>query len=82
MTRVIKANGKEEAFSSSKLRLSIAKALKEADIVGSVSGQIISEIRRKKTVKASDIRREVLSRLRKKCRAAAESWEKYDRRKK
>ncbi len=90
MTNVIKWNGKTQKFSPSKLKKAVMSALRDAKvpkpkrarIIREVAGPVIKACKRRKTVKGTAIRNDVVKRLRKKCREGAVAWLKYEKKQK
>jgi len=88
MTNVIKKGGKTQKFSPSKVKNAVMGALREAKvpkpkrakIVREVTGPVIKACKKRKTVKASAIRKLIVARLRKKSKEGATAWLKYERR--
>lgn len=86
MTKVIKKGGRKEAFVGAKLKRSIQKSAKEAGLTASeakalvseVAGPIITKVRKRKFIKASELRRAVLGKLDKSAKKVAKAWRKYD----
>ncbi len=90
MTNVIKWNGKLQKFNPSKLKRAVTAALrdakvpkpKRAKIIREVCSPVIKACKKKKTVKGTLIRNEVVKRLRKKCKEGAVAWLKYEKKQK
>lgn len=88
MTTVIKKRGKRQAFAPNKIRLAVARAAKEAGLssakirvlVKEVAEPVISFYRKKKLIKAVDIRRALLGRLDRRAKAVSLSWRRYQNR--
>ncbi len=86
----MKKSGKKQAFLPKKIRMSVEKAAKEAglaprkigDLIEDVAEPVIELYRKKKVVKATDLRRSLLGRLDRKAKKVAAAWRRYDRRRK
>ena len=84
---VIKRNGKKQNFSSSKLCKSIENVLKEAKV--SQRGIVLAELceslkvglKGKRSIKAIELRRMVLSRLERRSKKAVALWRKFEAKK-
>lgn len=90
MTQVIKRGGKKQVFSASKIKNAIEKAAKEAGVSKEKRDEIVKEIgqavaekyKKRKLVKAIEIRAAVLTRLARKSKAAVASWKRNEKKKK
>ena len=90
MVEVIKKSGKKQAFSPGKIRRSIEKAAKDAKLAPSKIKQFVKEIanpviafaKKKRTIKATALRKAVLGRLERKARKVASAWRRFDRKRK
>jgi transcriptional regulator NrdR family protein len=90
MGLVVKKSGKKQTFSAAKIRRSIDSAAKEAKVsaperkklVKEVADPVIDLYKKKRVVKAADLRRSILGRLARKRKKVASAWRKYDRKKK
>lgn len=86
MTKVIKKNGKIEAFNAAKIRKSITSAARESEIpakrtrevVRDVSKVAISMSRKKKEIRSRDLRARILKKLDAIEPAVSRAWRKYD----
>jgi len=86
---VVKRSGRRQKFSIAKLERGLTKAFKEAKVssararenVTEIADSVYSSIRRRRSIRAVDLRRRVLGRLDRRSRAAARAWRSYDRRK-
>ncbi len=87
VSHVIKKDGKRQAFSVAKLRRSIERAAKDAKLKGSkalvkeVVDPLVKALKRKKTVRASALRKAVLGRIERRAKAVATAWKRFDRKK-
>ncbi len=87
MTTVIKKGGKTEAFSPAKLKSSVSKSAKDAKLTSAKIKKLVEEVaepvialcKKKKTVKAVDIRRSLLGRLDRRAKSVSLSWRRYQR---
>jgi transcriptional regulator NrdR family protein len=90
MTTVIKKGGCKEAFVAAKIRRAVEKSAKEAklskaeikELVKEVVEPVIALCKKKRTVKAAELRRSLLGRLERNSRKVATAWKKYDLKKK
>ena len=87
MTEVIKRDNRKQKFSLSKLENSITKAAKEAklspikgkELSKDISQGIHTLVKRRKSIRTTEIRKKVLKRLESRSRAIVLSWQRYDR---
>ena len=87
MTTVIKRDGKTRKFSPAKVKSAVMGALrdakvpkpKRAKIVREVAGPVIKACKKRKTIKGTAIRSQIVKRLRKKCKEGAAAWLKYEK---
>ncbi len=90
MAKVVKKSGKKQTFLPRKIRTSVERAAKEAglnpkktkELVEEVAEPVIELYRKKKVVKAADLRRSLLGRLDRKAKKVSAAWRRYDRKKK
>jgi transcriptional regulator NrdR family protein len=90
MTKVVKKDGKKEAFSPAKIRKSVESAAKDAGLTSVKAKKLIVEVaepvialcKRKNLVKVADLRRSILGRLDKRAKRVSAAWRRYDKRKK
>jgi transcriptional repressor NrdR len=90
MVRVVKKDGKKEAFIPKKIKTSVEKAAKEAgfapqrigDLIQEVAEPVIEFYNKKKIVKTTDLRRSLLGRLDRKAKKVSTAWRNYDKKKK
>ena len=88
MTKVIKKGGKEQKFVPNKIKRAINKAAMEAKLppaerktlVRIVGGAVTKACKRRKTIKATEIRNMVVSKLQKKSKPVAAAWRKFEKR--
>lgn len=89
MVHVIKRSGKKQAFMPSKLRRSVEKAAKEAGIssgkikilVNEVVDPFINITKKKRVVKAVEIRKSVLRRIERRMKSVASAWRRHEKKK-
>lgn len=87
VSHVIKKSGKRQAFSVAKLKRAVEKAAKDAKLRGSkaktlakeVVDPLVKALKRKKTVRASALRKAVLGRIERRAKAVATAWKRFDR---
>ena len=87
MVKVIKRSGKKEAFRPGKIKKSVEKAAKEAGmapkniriLISDVVDPLIDVVKKKRVVKAVDIRKSVLRRLDRRAKSVSGAWRRYDR---
>ena len=85
---VVKRGGKREVFRAEKLKRSIRGACKDVHIAGTrakrvvakVAGPVLRFVSKRKTVRASDLRKKVLAGLRKAEPKAAKAWLAHEKR--
>ena len=90
MTSVIKRNKHRQAFSQRKLARSIEKAVREAklgtkrakELAREIGTAISKSVRRKKSVRSTELRRMVFRRLESKARSAMSAWRRFERKRK
>lgn len=90
MGKVLKKDGKKQPFVAAKIKRSVEKAAKEAKLssakvkklVKEVAEPVIALYKKKRLVKAVDLRRSLLGRLDRNFKKVANAWRRYDRRKK
>jgi transcriptional regulator NrdR family protein len=91
MTTVIKKGGeKRQAFSPAKIKNAINAAAKEAGLSPAKRAELIKEVadpaiaffKKKRLVKATEIRRSILRRLEVRSKATASKWKKFKKKKK
>jgi len=90
MTTVVKKGGKRQAFSPAKIRRSVERAAKDAKVPPAKRKKLVKEVcdpaialmKKKRSIKAADIRRSLLGRLARKSKKAASAWRKFDKKKK
>lgn len=88
MTSVIKRNKRRQKYSMAKLERAIQKAAREGKVKAAKGKQVAREIatgitkavKRRRSVKATELRRRVLRRLESRSRAAVVAWRRFDRR--
>lgn len=86
--KVVKKNGEKQVFVAAKVRRSVEKAAKEAkyslsarkELVKEVAEPVIKLYKKKKVVKAADLRKAILGRLDRKAKRVSVAWRRYDRR--
>lgn len=86
MTDVIKRNKTRQKFSVIKLERSIQKAAREAklnaakgrEIAREIAGGVTKLIKKRKSVKSTELRRRVLRRLENRSMAAVLAWRRFD----
>lgn len=86
--RVIKRNRKREAFSRRKLERAIERAGREARVsrmerrhlARETARDVQRSFRRRQSVRSTEIRQRVLSRLGRRARSVAAAWRRYERR--
>ena len=87
---IIKRSGIRQKFSIKKLEKSIVMAGRRAklsvakvrEVTKRVSGSVLKSLRGKSSIRATNLRRMVLTRFNRSAKAAAASWRRYDRTKK
>ena len=87
MATIIKKSGKKEKFIPAKVKKSVEKASKEAkitpvkirEISKEITDSISNLVKRKKIMRASELRKAVLGRLERRAKKAAAAWRKYDK---
>ena len=87
MTRVIKRNGRREAFSVRKLRKSISSAARESDITVKRAREVVRDIsrattataRKRNEIRSRDLRAMVLRKLDATEPAVSRAWRRYDK---
>lgn len=90
MAKVLKRSGKKVAFSQAKLKRAIDKAAKDAkitpkkrkEVIKEVSAPVIKAVKKKRVIKAVDLKRMILRKLDKVAKKAATAWRRYDKKKK
>lgn len=90
MVKVIKRDGKKQAFNSTKIRDSIRLSAKEAGLSSArikmlmeeVAEPFIDWVKKKRVIKAIDIRRALLGRLERKSKSVVKSWKRFEKDKK
>ena len=91
MTKVLKKGWKKsQAFSPAKLKKSVEKTAKDAKLsparrkgfVAEIADPVIALSKKKRTVKATDLRRSLLGRIDRKSKAAGKAWRRYEKKKK
>ena len=88
MVKVIKRSGKKEAFSPGKIKKSVEKAAREVGmapkkiriLISDVADPLIDVVRKKRVVKAVDIRKSMLRRLDRRAKSVSGAWRRYDKR--
>ena len=89
MTYVIKRSGKKQAFSASKIKNAISNTARDAgvskakrdEIAKEIAGAVAEKYKKRKLVKAIEIRSAVLTRLARKSKAAVASWKRSEKKK-
>lgn len=90
MARVIKKGGKgKQAFVPAKLKRSVERAAKEAGLSSSKVKQLVKEVvepvvvlaRKKRTIKAADLRRSLLGRLERRAKKVVTAWKRFEKKK-
>lgn len=87
VSHVIKKGGKKQAFSVAKLRRSVERAAKDAKLKGSkalvkeVVDPLVKALKKRKTIKASALRKAMLGRIERRAKAVASAWKRFDRKK-
>lgn len=87
---VVKKSGKKQKFSKAKLMKSIQDAAKEAGLspakrkvlAKEVVDSFVEAAKKKKVMKAVEIRRSVLGRLDRRAKSVSKAWRRYDKKKK
>ncbi len=87
MVKVIKRSGKREDFRPGKIKKSVEKAAKEAGmapkniriLISDVVDPLVDVVKKKRAVKAVDIRKSVLRRLDRRAKSVSGAWRRYDR---
>ncbi|OGJ12479.1 hypothetical protein A3K82_02995 [Candidatus Pacearchaeota archaeon RBG_19FT_COMBO_34_9] len=90
MTTVIKRGGRRQSFMPSKIKKSITAALRDAkvsaskrnDVVKNIGQSVIDLAKKKRIVKAVDIRKSILGRLDRVSKAAVSAWRRSEKKKK
>jgi len=90
MGKVVKKGGKKQSFLPRKIRISVERAAKEAklapkkvrEVLEEVAEPVIALYKKKKLVKATELRRSLLGRLDRKAKKVSAAWRRYDRKKK
>ena len=85
MVKVIKKDGKTQAFSPAKIRKSVSRASMEANLTPDESKQLVKDVadplidslKKKETVKTSAIGKSLLAKLDNKEKAVADSWKTF-----
>jgi len=88
MGRVIKRSGRRQAFSAAKVRRSVQQAARDAKVSTAKTRELLRDVadsavnfyKRKRVVKATELRRSILRRLDRRARAVSSAWRRYDRR--
>jgi len=86
---VVKANGKQEPFSSGKLLKSISKAMGDAKLTDKkakvmareICNHVAGRLKGKKDVHSSDLRKIVLAKLDKKAKKVSVAWKLFEKEK-
>ncbi len=89
MVYVIKRGGKKEVFNPSKIKRGIERAAKDAKINSLKIKQLISEVadpfieitKKKKNIKATEIRKSILRRIDRRAKSVSNAWRKFENRK-
>ena len=89
MVYVIKRGGKKEVFNPSKIKRGIERAAKDAKINSLKIKQLISEVadpfieitKKKKSIKATEIRKSILRRIDRRAKSVSNAWRKFEKRK-
>lgn len=84
---VIKRSGRRQKFSISKLKRGIERAAKDAKITASkrkslamdISSSVVHGLKGKRSIRAAELRRRVLTRIERQARSAASAWRRFDR---
>jgi len=87
MAFVIKKNKKRQTFTPAKIRRSIERAAREAKVspkkikklMAEVADPLIKLVKRKRTVRASYLRKSILGRLDRRLKKVSNAWKKFDR---
>jgi len=90
MTQVIKRGGRKQKFVPAKIRYSIKKAAQEAKISPEKQKQLVKDVgeavidfaKKKKLVKAVELRKSILGRIQRRMKSVASAWRRYEKRKK
>ena len=90
MVKIIKRDGKKQAFNSTKIKDAISLSAKEAGLSSArikmlmeeVAEPFIALIKKKRIVKAVDIRRALLGRLDRKNKSISKAWKRFEQKKK
>ena len=90
MTQVIKKGGKKQALSPAKLKKGVEKAAKEVKmkkaaiekLVKETAMPLLTSLKKKRSIRASAIRKAILGRIARKSKKVAKAWQKFDRKKK
>ena len=87
MADIIKRDKRRQKFSRAKLERSIILAARGAklttargkQIAQDIAGGITKEISRRRSIKSTELRRKILSRLESRSKAMISAWRRYDR---
>lgn len=86
---VIKRSGKKQAFSGEKIKKAVEKAARDAGISGLKKNNLIKEVavpvinlyKKKRAVKAVDLRKSILKRLGRRAKSAVAAWRRFEKKK-
>ncbi|MBU1203739.1 MAG: hypothetical protein KKG60_01580 [Nanoarchaeota archaeon] len=89
MTYVLKKGGKKQAFSGAKIRSSVEKAAKDAKVpamkrkilIREVAEPVIRLFKKKRSIKATVLRKSILGRLDRKLKKVSTCWRRYEKKK-
>ena len=89
MVQVIKRGGRKEVFNPSKIKRGIERAAKDAKInslkikqlISGVAGPFIEMAKKKKNIKATEIRKSILRRIDRRAKSVSNAWRKFENRK-
>ena len=90
MGKVIKKGGsKKETFDPKKIKRSVERAAKDAKVSPAKKRELLKEVveptieffKKKKEVKAPDLRRAILGRIERRSKAVFKAWKKFEKKK-
>ena len=87
MTKVLKRNGKRQNFLPGKVRKGVEGAAKDAELspkrrkelLAEVAEPVIALMKKKRTIRAVDLRKSLLGRIDRRSKKAGNAWRRFDR---
>ena len=86
MGKVIKRNGKTQAFSAAKVRMSVQRAARDVklstdktrELIRDVADSVVDKYKNRR-VKSTELRRVLLRRIGRRAKSVASAWRRFDR---